>query len=236
MSFIHGKNTGVLWAEFDLSNYLNEASTPLETEASETTTFGEGSKQYIPGLGDATVSLSGLFDTNADGLGQVQDRMGESGGDALTVGQGGLTPGGPATLVSCITSSRETTSAAADVVAMSAEFASNGVYGLGHVLAGLETITASKSGPALDNAAQTTGGLRVNWHVTENAHDAGVEFLVQHSVDNSVWVDVGAWTSTASTVGSHEATFSGPIEDYLRVEITAPGSGAITYAVAAARL
>lgn len=50
----------------DLSAFLNETTQEIETEASETTTFGNTSKTYIPGLEDGTFELEGLYDPSAD--------------------------------------------------------------------------------------------------------------------------------------------------------------------------
>lgn len=52
----------------DISSYLNEASPDFEVDTAETTTLGKTSKTYIPGLNDATFSLSGLFDPTVDAL------------------------------------------------------------------------------------------------------------------------------------------------------------------------
>lgn len=72
MAFVHGKNAvfklddsgGTLR---DLSAYLDEVSMPRSIETAETTTFGSSAKTYITGLSDATISLSGKFDSTADG-------------------------------------------------------------------------------------------------------------------------------------------------------------------------
>ena len=70
-TFKHGKNayfalddtTGSLAA---ISDTLNEITMPREIETAETTAFGDGDKTYITGLGDATISLSGMFDATVD--------------------------------------------------------------------------------------------------------------------------------------------------------------------------
>ena len=72
MAFGHGKSAvfklddsgGTLR---DLSSYINEASMPRDIETAETTAFGSSAKSYITGLTDATISISGMFDSVADG-------------------------------------------------------------------------------------------------------------------------------------------------------------------------
>lgn len=75
MAFSHGKGAafsldnaaGVLT---DISTYLDEVSFPSSIETGETTTFQSpgGAKTYVPGLRDATFSLSGKFDPTVDAL------------------------------------------------------------------------------------------------------------------------------------------------------------------------
>ena len=67
-TFRHGKRTVVLLNGTDMSPFLNEATQTQEIETAETTAFGNGDKTYITGLGDATISLSGMFDATTDTL------------------------------------------------------------------------------------------------------------------------------------------------------------------------
>jgi len=72
-TFKHGKNAyfaldGVSASLVNISNTLNEISLPREIETAETTAFGQNDKTYITGLGDATISLSGMFDATVDTL------------------------------------------------------------------------------------------------------------------------------------------------------------------------
>jgi hypothetical protein len=73
MAFVHGKKAyfaidtssgGSLGA---IDEYLNDVSLPRNFETAETTTFGGDDKTYIIGLGDATISASGLYDSTLDG-------------------------------------------------------------------------------------------------------------------------------------------------------------------------
>lgn len=75
MAFVHGKNAYVAMeasvgagSVTDYSAYFNDVSLSRSIETAETTTFGDDDKEYIVGLKDATVSLSGLFDATMDGV------------------------------------------------------------------------------------------------------------------------------------------------------------------------
>lgn len=70
-TFKHGKNAhfaldGTAGSLVVISDTLNEVSLPREIETAETTAFGNNDKTYITGLGDATISLSGMFDATVD--------------------------------------------------------------------------------------------------------------------------------------------------------------------------
>lgn len=67
MAFIHGKKSvfkvdnsaGTLT---DISAFCEEVSLSRDIETAEVTTFGDDAKEYITGLTDATISVSGKFD------------------------------------------------------------------------------------------------------------------------------------------------------------------------------
>tara|TARA_B100001939_G_scaffold265482_1_gene232780 strand:+ start:842 stop:1252 length:411 start_codon:yes stop_codon:yes gene_type:complete len=73
MAFTHGKDSvfkldnssGTLT---DISTYVNNVDFPETADVSETTTLGADNKTYIAGLKDATISLSGLWDSTADAI------------------------------------------------------------------------------------------------------------------------------------------------------------------------
>ena len=50
----------------DISNVVNDVTVSRAIETGETTSFGNSSKTYIVGLADATISVSGSFDSTVD--------------------------------------------------------------------------------------------------------------------------------------------------------------------------
>lgn len=99
-TFSHGKNSkievddaaGVL---FDLSPVANSVSMPRPIETAETSHFGSSAKEYVVGLNDSTVSISGLFDAAVDAkIGAVIDALAADTIQSVTVvygPQGGAT-------------------------------------------------------------------------------------------------------------------------------------------------
>ena len=70
-TFNHSKNAyfsldGTAGTLVAIGDTLNEVTMPREIETAETTAFGSSDKTYITGLGDATISLSGMFDATVD--------------------------------------------------------------------------------------------------------------------------------------------------------------------------
>lgn len=70
-TFQHGKNASFALDNSggtltDISDTVNEVTLPRSIETAETTAFGDDDKTYIVGLGDATISVSGMFDATVD--------------------------------------------------------------------------------------------------------------------------------------------------------------------------
>ena len=97
MAFVHGKSTvfklddsgGTLR---DLSSYLMEVSFPETIETADVTAFGTtGAKSYIVGLKDATISLTGKWDSTLDGY--IAGVLGQSASLSFEYGPAGSTAG-----------------------------------------------------------------------------------------------------------------------------------------------
>ena len=124
MAFGHGKSAvfklddsgGTLR---DLSSYINEASMPRDIETAETTAFGSSAKSYIVGLTDATISISGMFDSTADGY--LAGVVGQAATLSFEYGPLGSTAGMVKYLGECILTSYELSSPVGDVVTFSGD-------------------------------------------------------------------------------------------------------------------
>lgn len=127
MAFVHGKSAvfklddsgGTLR---DLSSYLDDLSFPRDIETAETTTFGVAgsAKTYIVGLSDATISISGKFDSTADGY--LAGVLGQSATLSFEYGPAGSTGGLVKYSGECIMTSYEVSASVGDVVTASADF------------------------------------------------------------------------------------------------------------------
>jgi hypothetical protein len=71
MARVHGKNAYLEIDGVDLSSFCDSASLGDTTDVAETTGFGSEAKTYIAGLDDATLSISGRWDSQASEVQQV---------------------------------------------------------------------------------------------------------------------------------------------------------------------
>lgn len=73
MAFVHGKNSVIkvdnaAGTLTDISAVTNSVELPREIETAETSHFGSNAKEYIVGLNDGSVSISGLYDPAIDAI------------------------------------------------------------------------------------------------------------------------------------------------------------------------
>lgn len=149
---------------------------------------------------------------------------------------GTSTAGLRALVVQANDTSYQVTGTTGDTVAVSAEFQVDGSFGSGAfrgvVLAPLATYSTGTNTTAVDNGSTTFGGLVANFHVLSNTE--WVTMKIQHSSDNSIWVDLLTSTSFSQVSSEHLVT-PNVVYRYLRVNITASGSTTPRIIVTAAR-
>jgi hypothetical protein len=125
MAFVHGKSAvfkvddsgGTLR---DISAFLEEVSFPRSIETAETTTFSKSAKTYIVGLSDATISISGKFDSTSDGY--LAGVLGQAASLSFEYGPAGSTGGLIKYSGECFLTSYEVSATVGDVVTATAEF------------------------------------------------------------------------------------------------------------------
>lgn len=124
MAFVHGKdsvfkldNSG--GSLTDISAYVNNVDFPETVDIAETTVLGKDNKTYIVGLKDATMSLSGLWDSTADAIfGAV---LGQSATLSFEYSPEGTGSGAVKYTGECILTNYAISSPVGDVVAYSAD-------------------------------------------------------------------------------------------------------------------
>lgn len=242
---VHGKNTKVLINSTNFTTSFKEYSVAQKMDVAEASTFGVNTKQYVQGLKDATLSLSGYFDGSADAIDSVLNAaIGATTDPVFTVAPAGSFALGQRVISGqAIESSYNISGSIGDIVAVSAEFQTDGGLGTG---TSLHNLVAASIGAFTDtgqlnptNAASTAGGYAV-LHVTANTTNSGSTTVkVQHSVDDVTYVDLVTFTAFAFAAKTQEfkSVAEGvTINKYLRATGTVGGSsGTATFTVSFVR-
>ena len=237
-TFAHGKNVNVFVNEYDFSTYFNDVSATSTVETAEVSAFGSSAKEYIVGLLDGTVSLSGMFDGTATGTDVVFSAvLGSTTKQNVIVAPSGHSNGASAIVLEADDTSYEVSGAVADVVQTSAEFQSSDGVEHGKILSSGSPITATGSGTSVDNTASSANGGVGFVSVPTNTRNGNITVKVQQSADNSTFTDLITFTVVTSTQKTFERVeVAGTVARYLRVNYTVAGStGSATPVVAFAR-
>lgn len=237
-NFRHGKNTVVLSNQHDLSPYLSSASDSNSVDTIETTTFGAAQRTYVVGHKDGSVSFEGMWDGTADAIDQIfSEALGSDMGAIITIASEGSATGRRARLLQAKETSYEVSSPLTDVVAISAEATADEGLFYGNLLAFNDAASASFINTSVDNGFATSNGCVAHLHATANTRDGVSTIKVQHSVDNTTWIDLITFSNVAtSTATALRSTTTGTVQRYVRAVGTIGGSaGSISLTVALAR-
>ena len=239
-TFRHGKITTVLTDDFDLSNFLNNATVSQSVDTPETTTFGSSDRSYIVGHNEGTISFEGFFDGTTDSADSIfHAALGNTTDKVVTVSTDSTSIGGRAVLAASASTSYEISSPLTDVVSVSAEAIADGGLDSGVWLVCQTAVSTTTTTTGVDNAASSANGGVAHLHVTTNARTATTVIAVQHSADNSTWADLAVFGTVAlSGLDSerYEVASGTTVNRYLRTRTTiATGTGAITRSVAFSR-
>lgn len=240
-TFRHGKSVKVFVDEFDFSSYFNDVSASTTVETAETTSFGSSAKEFIPGLLDGTVSLSGMFE-GTDNTGTddyFSTILGGATKQKVIVAEEGHANGYRAVMLQSDTTSYEVSGAIADVVQASAEFQSSNGVEHGVILSSGSAVTATGNGTSVDNGASSANGGVAYLSVPTNTRNGNITVKVQQSADNSTFTDLVTFTAVTSTQKTSErieVAAGTSVARYLRVNYTVAGStGSATPIVAFSR-
>jgi hypothetical protein len=123
-TFVHGKSTNFQIDDTggtsrDISNVLTSVDFPETVDTAETTAFGSSAKSYIVGLTDATVSVSGIWDSTVDGY---LSGGAEPASRTFIYGPAGSTAGNVKYTGEAIMTSYSISNPVGDVVTFSADF------------------------------------------------------------------------------------------------------------------
>jgi hypothetical protein len=236
----HGKDAGIIIEQFDISSDLTEIQPSAQVDALEATTFGNTGHRHAIGLRDGGIQINGLYNDGASGIYTLLNSIFQASTPKIATAHPlGTALGSPAELCYADLTTFAKPIKYADLISISAylKAAQNGID-FGVWLHALAAETTSTNGSSHNNSAGTAGGGVVTLHVTAISGGSTVTIKVQHSVNNSTWVDLVTFTDVTAVGAQRTEIASGnTIRQYTRVISTFTGgsSPSTTYAVALAR-
>lgn len=237
MAFVHSKNSRVLVNDGHLSGTINGYTVGHSRQLSDVTTVLDDGARWLPGLLGGSLALRGLFDSAAGSVhAKVSAAVGVDNGLLVTVLPDGFTIGKPAFIAVTDLEGYTVDASVAEAVTVAVDAApDDGVdWGVCQHAHGAETATGNST--SVDATASTTGGGVASLHVTTVSGTTPSNTVkIQHSTDNSAWVDLITFTA-ATAATSERKTVTGTVNRYTRETHTISGTTPnFTYAAAFAR-
>ncbi len=231
----HGKTVVLLLDQYDISPWFFNTDEAADRDKVEVSAYGDNVKQYVAGLADGQLTLSGNYDggqatSTIDGI-----LAGKKGTvvNALVAPRGDLTPGFEAVMMAGVLKTASVKSSISDAVKVDAMVHGGGPYP-GIFIQERAAFTVTGNGASVDNTvASTAFGGRGQLHVTTNSMNNTTIIKVQDSADNSAFADILTFATVgAAGLTSEHKAMTGTVRRYLRVVRTAAGTGSITFSVA----
>jgi hypothetical protein len=243
MSFTAGFHTRIWFDGLAATGFLENVDADGNVQAIDVTTLINTAKTFIPGLEDSKIKMKGFYtaDTLNDNLtfDYWLDARKRTIFPITYYPQGGGTLGDPAYILYGLLTSYTIDSVVKDAVSIKNEFMTNRGLLAAKVLFPLAAETTSNAGSAsLDNAVATThGGSAVINVQAVSGTTPSLTVKLQHSTNNSTWVDVsGGSFGALNTVSGKFIEFTGTLNRYVRIVSTISGSSpSFTYNVAVHR-
>ena len=241
MAFVHGKGSKTLINEYDLSAYFNNADLPREVDAVEVTTFGDSDREYIVGLRNSTMSLSGFWDASSSITPDevLPADLGNATPILVTYAPNGLTVGRITYSIRAYQTAYNVTGPVDGPASITLDLQGSQEVSRGVSLANLSAITCDGSGTVVDQGAASSGAVAY-LHVTDVNLSATGHFVV--TVQDSPSSSGGAWADlitfadiTSSTPSAERSSVTGNADKAVKAEWTIPSTGSATFAVAFAR-
>jgi len=239
MPFRHGRGTGLLLGDEDVARFFREAGVNRGVDLAETSAFGTFDKTFVVGMREGRFPLAGMFAGDADEITQQLDALlGQETPEPMTYGPEGFAFGRRTYHATIEETTHEVSSPYNDMVAATAEMVSTGGVFPGvsfHDL--LVGETANGNSASVDNGASSAFGASAVFHVPTNTRNGATVGKIQHSVDDSVWVDLITFTSVPATTTTAEIlSVAGTVNRYLRGLWTIAGAtGSVFFHLSAAR-
>ena len=233
------KSLSVYFNGVSLGCALTSVDGTAEVEALDATTLCQSSRKFVPGMRNGTVSMSGIWDYDSTNLDEIHNVFstayanGSTGHAIVTLAA--LADGVDAMLFSATQSSYNVDVQNGQLVTCTADFQTVDGLNFGDVIFTASVNNTTTDGTAYDKGAATSNGGYFVAQV-QNPNEYAGNIKLQHSTDNSTWVDLVTFTLTGAGAKyeSFGQTVSGTVNRYVRARATS-STGAVTFQAAFAR-
>jgi hypothetical protein len=233
---LHGSQTGLLIDGRNMAPYFNEFSIEASQAMHDATVFGNSSRVKVPGLKDGKANGTGFFDptTTIGSFAVLKSNFtsqspGSPSPSIVAFAVAGFAVGNRVVMgyLDQAQFGVKTVIDGLEMVTFSGEADQDGVdYGVSlHALSAETSLPVT--GTVVDNAAASTNGGVGMVHTTAIAGaDPNVVYRIQHSTDNSSWVDLIVFTAITAAVTAlrTEVAAGTAIRRYLRATATEGGT------------
>jgi hypothetical protein len=244
MAFVHGSSTVVLANERLVSSEVSGWTMSHVRAVSEVTTVGQtagaAGANFVPGLMSGTLGLRGpqQQDSTTGLQVELQASIGVDNNLLVTCLPEGVAIGKPAFFAVVDPTDYAVDAAVADAVGVTFSAQADESVEMGYVIHALAAETVDGNGVAVDRgtvSTPSTRGLVAAIHVTAYTGLTSAALKIQHSVDNSVWADLVAFTNVTALTQQRVSVPNGTtVNRYIRVVTDVTGTGSVTFLVAAA--
>jgi hypothetical protein len=236
MAFVHGRQTKVLAAQYDLSAFLSNTDMTWDVDAPETTTYGNDDRTYITGLRGGSMSFAGFWDAVSDGPDDtIPGDLGSTTVTLVSYAPDGLSTGNVVYSVQSRHTNYSIGSPVDGVCTVNLDTQGTDRLSRGISLHGLTAETATTNANSVDNSASSSDGAIAYLHVTAYTGLTSIDISVYDSTDDAVFVSLIDFTQ-ATDVTSERKTVTGTVDRYVRAEWTASGAGSCTFTIGFQRL
>jgi hypothetical protein len=233
---VHGSNSQVLIAEYDLSAYLTSVEVGIERATHDVTTLSKDSVERHSGLFDGSATLAGLYDAGIDD--DIAGWVGSAAGEPFTLVLDTPALGGRTRHGTVKHARYRVSNPVGGMVASSVELESDGGMWSGELLHVLGAESATGNESTVDSGADWVGvdqgGVAIV-HLTAATALTSLDVKVQDSPNDSAWADLATFTQLTA-LGSEVVVvpLGTQVDRYLRAEWTLVGTS-VTFSVAFAR-
>lgn len=237
-TFLHGKETELFLCEFDISCFVNNIDLTQDIDLPEVTTFCDDTRRYINGLKNATGSIGGFIDDDADtGIDAIlQATFNVPTSSIWTDAPNGFAAGNIAYLFRALINSYNTTQPVDGVQAFTADLQLDGDLSRGFSLHAnaAEIATGTSIGVDLQNsqgydgAVTSTSGFVTHLHVCAVSGTVPtLDLEVEDSPDDMVYTSLaGAAFAQATAVGCErlETSPGASVDQFVRASWVIAGT------------